>query len=75
MDGIKGANAFMNLTSELELLSTFSTLTPPPDQNTLGLDGRRSPSDAAATDSPVWWTADSLCRENLPSAGARRKYG
>lgn len=47
----------------------------PSDQHTLGLDGRRSPSDAAATDSPVCWTADSLCRESPPSAGARRKYG
>lgn len=34
-----------------------------------------SPSGAAATDNPVCWTADSLCRESLPSAGARRKYG
>lgn len=34
-----------------------------------------SPSGAAVTDSPVCWTADSLCRESLPSAGARRKYG
>lgn len=43
--------------------------------NTLDLDDRKSPLDAVRAGSPVFLKADSLCRETLPSAGAKRKCG
>lgn len=43
--------------------------------NRLDLDDRKSPLDAVGAGSPVFLTAGSLCREILPSAGARRKCG